>query len=282
MGAHAARLPDGRLHLHEGPIDLVILADGSAPEVERAYRQAIDRFEGLLLSVVDELPILRRAAGDAPPHVQGPIARRMAAAVHPHRRTYITPMAAVAGAVADEVLAALTAGRDLARAYVNNGGDIAIHLAAGHSLKIGVAASDRRPGLAGIATLDAASPVRGIATSGFGGRSQTLGIADAATVLARDAATADAAATLVGNAVTVDHPAIRRLPARAVKDDSDLGDIPVTVAVGHLEPEAIAAALDGGVREAERLGRAGHVIAAMVVLRGHARVIGEAGLIGHE
>lgn len=282
MTTFTARLPDGRLHLHEGPIDLVIMADGAPDEIEAAYRQATRRFDGLLQSIVDDLPALRRPVGDAPSGVRGSIGRRMAAAVRPHGTVFITPMAAVAGSVADEMLAALIAGRDLPRAYVNNGGDIAIHLAPGQSLRIGVVASDRRPGLAGIATVDAAAPVRGIATSGFGGRSQTLGIADAATVLARDAATADAAATLVANAIDIDHPAIRRLPARAVKDDSDLGDIPVTVAVGPLEPEAVARALDNGATEAERLRRAGHLVAAMLVLRGSTRVIGEAGLIGHE
>ncbi len=37
-------------------------------------------------------------------------------------------MAAVAGAVADHILAAMIAGRRLAKAYVNDGGDIALHL----------------------------------------------------------------------------------------------------------------------------------------------------------
>ena len=41
------------------------------------------------------------------------------------------------------------------------------------------------------------SPVRGVATSGWRGRSHSLGIADSVTVLAATAAMADAAATVI-------------------------------------------------------------------------------------
>ena len=51
--------------------------------------------------------------------------------------------------------------------------------------------------------------MRGIATSGWRGRSFSLGIADAVTVLAATAAEADAAATVIANAVDLPgHPAI--------------------------------------------------------------------------
>ena len=129
-----------------------------------------------------ELPTLRRPVGDAYPLLQGPVARRMAEAVWPHRAVFITPMAAVAGAVADEMLQAMVQGRALDKAYVNDGGDIAIHLAPGHELRAGIFAS----ALDGVARLTYDQPVRGIATSGRGGRSFSLGIADSATVLARD------------------------------------------------------------------------------------------------
>src|SRR4030095_674236 len=184
MSAIAARLADGRLHLQHGPIDLIIEAFGAAVEVERAYAQAIDRFGDILPTLVRELPTLRRRVGDAYPLLQGPVARRMAEAVWPHRAIYVTPMAAVAGAVADEMLQALVRGRALDKAYVNDGGDIAIHLTPGHELRAGIfaAALDR------VARLTHGQPVRGIATSGRGGRSFSLGIADSATVLAATAA----------------------------------------------------------------------------------------------
>lgn len=269
MSAAAARLADGRLHLQHGPIDLIIEAFGAAEEVGRAYGQAAERFGDILPTLVSELAVLRRPLGDAYPLLQGPVARRMAEATWPHRAVYITPMAAVAGAVADEMLQALIRGRTLDKAYVNDGGDIAIHLTAGHELRAGIFAQ----GLDGVARLTAARPVRGIATSGRGGRSFSLGIADSATVLAATAAAADAAATLIANAVNVDHPAIDRRTARDLDPDSDLGDLPVTVAVGALPLEIVAEALDRGAAEARRLRRRGLIDSAALSLRGEWRLV---------
>lgn len=268
MSAVAARLSDGRLHLQHGPIDLIVEAFGAADEVERAYRQAIGCFGDILPRLVDELPTLRRPVGDALPLLHGPVARRMAEAVWPHRAVYITPMAAVAGAVADEMLQALVRGRTLDKAYVNDGGDIAFHVAPGHELRAGIFVA----ALDGVTRLTAAQPARGIATSGWGGRSFSLGIADSVTVLARTAAAADAAATVVANAVNVDHLAIERRPARELDPDSDLGDLPVTVAVGRLAPALIDEALDRGADEAHRLRVAGHIEGAALSLQGRWRI----------
>ena len=268
MSAVVARLADGRLHLQHGPIDLIIEAFGVPEEVERAYAQATERFGDILPTLVGELPLLRRPLGEAYPLLQGPVARRMAEATWPHRAVYVTPMAAVAGAVADEMLQALIRGRTLDKAYVNDGGDIAIHLTPGHELRAGIFAQ----GLDGVARLTAARPVRGIATSGRGGRSFSLGIADSVTVLAATAAAADAAATLIANAVNVDHPAVERRAARDLDPDSDLGDLPVTVAVGGLPLEAVAEALDRGAAEARRLRRCGLIDSAALLLQAEWRL----------
>jgi len=280
-GPVAAFLPGGRLHLQHGPIDLIVGAQGALADVRRAFEQIVAAFGGVLEGLVEELPLLRAPVRDDYPHARGPVARRMVAAVWPHRRVFVTPMAAVAGAVADEMLAAMLAGLDLKRVYVNDGGDIALHLTPGQSLQVGVAGKagvdgDPTGELDGFAAIPFASPVRGVATSGRGGRSLSLGIADAVTILARDAAAADAAATLVANAVDIDHPAIRRRPAREVRDDSDLGDIPVTVAVGDLGEGDVAAALGNGAAEAERMIRRGLICGALLQLRGRRRVVGGA------
>lgn len=268
MSAVAARFADGRLHLQHGPIDLIVEAFGAAGEVERAYAQAIDRFGDILPTLVGELPVLRRPVGEAYPLLQGPVARRMAEAVWPHRARYITPMAAVAGAVADEMLQALVRGRALEKAYVNDGGDIAIHLTPGQSLRAGIFAQ----ALDGVALLTHERPVRGIATSGRGGRSFSLGIADSVTVLAVTAAAADAAATMIANEVNADHPAIERRPACELDPDSDLGELPVTVAVGDLPPEIVEAALDRGLTEARRLRLCGVIDSAALSLEGQWRI----------
>jgi ApbE superfamily uncharacterized protein (UPF0280 family) len=275
-GRPAARLlADGRLHLQHGPIDLIIEGFGEAAEVTLAYRQAWQRFQDILPTLVTELPLLRRQVDDDHPGLEGPVARRMLAACRPHAATFITPMAAVAGAVADEVLEAMITQRRMAKAYVNNGGDIAFHLAAGETLASGVVGNADCPALDGIATITAAMPVRGIATSGWRGRSFSCGIADAATILARDGAAADAAATLVANAIDLDHPAVERARACDLDETSDLGERLVTTKVGRLEPENVALALAGGTACAEAMCRAGLIHGAVLVLQRQIRIIGD-------
>jgi ApbE superfamily uncharacterized protein (UPF0280 family) len=206
--------------------------------------------------------------------LKGPIARRMVEACWPYRTSFITPMAAVAGAVAEAVLAAMTAAAPLKRAYVNDGGDIALHLTPETSLAIGVVRSLEKAVSEGEVRITHDSPVRGIATSGCRGRSFSLGIADAVTVLARDAASADAAATIIANAVNIDDAAVVRRPARALDPDSDLGDRLVTVEVGPLAPAQVEAALASGMAEAERLRAAGLIEGALLALSGEWRSVG--------
>ncbi len=274
MGAVASMLPDGRrLHLQHGPIDLVIEAWGEADEIAAAYGQARAAFPEVLPALCAELGRLRAPVGVVP--FAGPVAEGMRRACLPHAgRGFITPMAAVAGAVADHVLARMTAGRRLTRAYGNDGGDIAFHLAPGARLTCGLVADVAHPALDGRFVLDHALPARGLATSGRatkgeGGRSVSRGIADAVTVLAASAAEADAAATVVANAVDLPgHPAIRRVPATALDPDSDLGDIPVTGGRGARDDTEIRAALAPGRAVAEEMRRAGRIVAAVLVLRG--------------
>ena len=272
MTAQAALLRDGRLHLQHGPIDCLCRAEGEADEVARAYAQAQAAFPAILPALAAELPHLR--APLPTPRPAGAIARAMHAACMPFAAGFITPMAAVAGAVADAVLAAMIEGRTLTRAFVNNGGDIAFHLAPGATLRAGLVADLAAPALDGVFLLEADLPARGLATSGrackgAGGKSFSLGIADATSVLARNAAAADAAATMIGNAVDLPgHPAIRRRPACEIDAASDLGDRLVTVALGDLAPAEIRAALDAGRQFAEALRRAGLIAGAVLALRG--------------
>jgi uncharacterized protein len=267
-------LPDGRrLHLNHGPIDLIVQAMGDTRETILAYEQAAARFQTILTELVAELPRLRQAAGRSPRKFSGVVARRMEAAVCPHAGLFITPMAAVAGAVADEVLGALVTGRKLAKAYVNNGGDIALYLAAGEMLTAGVVADTTR--MDGRAVVRARDPIRGIATSGWRGRSFSLGIADAVTVMARTATEADAAATVIANAVDLPgHLSVRRDPASSLAPDSDLGARLVTTGVGVLRDDDVEVALSRGVDVAEHLCREGLIVSAALQLQGQWRVTG--------
>jgi ApbE superfamily uncharacterized protein (UPF0280 family) len=278
--AQIRMLPEGRrLHLHDGPIDLIVEAFGAAREVEAAYRAAGGRFVTVLDELCGELSFLRRACSAELEWPQGAVARRMVAAVMPYATEYfVTPMASVAGAVAEEILATMIAAAELQSAYVNDGGDIALHLGVGEKFVIGMVERPDRPSLLGTTTVHSTDPVRGIATSGWRGRSFSLGIADAVTVLADRAAAADAAATIIANAVDLPgHPAIVRAPARELAPDSDLGDRPVTQAVGELTPEEVNQALEAGARTAERLLRVGLIRSSALSLQGETRVVGALG-----
>ncbi len=273
MTAQRTFLADGRLHLNHGPIDLIIEAFGPVSEVALAYEQAWSRFPFVLPELTAELGTLRQPIGAEMPRLNGLVARRMAEAVWPYRAHFITPMAAVAGAVAEEMLAALIEGRHLRKAYVNDGGDIALYLSPGESFRAGIVGDLTAPAIDGRVTVGTESTVRGIATSGSGGRSFSLGIADAVTVLAETAAKADAAATVIANAVNIEDGMIQRAPACSIDPDSDLGDMPVTVAVGDLSIDEVRHALDAGALVAERLAQDGSIDAAVLLLRGERRVV---------
>ena len=275
MQAVRKLLSDGRWHFQHGPMDLILQAEGAPDAVAQAHERAWQRFEGLLQVLVNELPALRAPVGE---HcaVQGVVARRMWAACSPYRAGFITSMAAVAGAVAQEILACYEQ-PGIDRAWVNNGGDIALHLAPGQSVTVGVYAdiaalnaAQLRHGLVldGQIHIDSAMPVRGVATSGWRGRSQSLGIADSVTVLARTAAQADAAATIVANAVDVADARIKRRPAWQVRDDSDLGAIPVTVGVPTLPQALVGRALHQGLQKAQELQSSGLLWFALLACQG--------------
>ena len=261
MNAHRKPLSGGRWHFQHGPIDIVIGADGDAHAIEEAHEAAWRRFASVLNELVTELPQLRQPVHGACP-LHGVIARRMWQACHPYCGDFITPMAAVAGAVAQELIAFYER-PGISRAWVNNGGDIALHLAAGESLRVGLFADmahyDCHEAMQPLLRTDgnfsvhASLPVRGVATSGWRGRSLSLGIADSVTVLARTAAQADAAATMIANAVDIKDARIERRPASQIKDDSDLGDLMATVNVPAVGETAVRQALRAGHRRAKQL-----------------------------
>ncbi|MFM0194401.1 UPF0280 family protein [Paraburkholderia strydomiana] len=287
MSPTRIRIDATRWHWQHGPIDLILGADGEPAALQAAFDACWTRFVDVLPELVDELQILRRPiSADASPDdcaLQGHVARRMWSACHPHRARFITPMAAVAGSVADELIAAF-AREGISRAFINNGGDIAFYLTEGRQYRVGVFADvsqalakvQRRGGdaLDANLTLDANAPIRGIATSGWRGRSFSLGIADSVTVLARNAASADAAATMIANAVNLDHAGIVRVPASSLKDDTDLGDRLVTANVPSLPQPLVDFALARGVEAARSLLDSEMIDGAALFLQGRVRVAG--------
>ena len=273
MSAPQTRLLDDgkRLHLHWGPIDLIIEAFGDPVEVLAAYDQAVGAFAPVLPELADELAYLRSAQRQDWTQVKGQVAREMAKAARAHAG-FVTPMAGVAGAVADHMLQAVIKDRELDRAYVNNGGDCALYLKPGEAFDLAAPAG----GGGAKIRIGAGEPVRGVATSGWRGRSWSLGIADAVTVLAATAVEADLAATLIAGAVDLPgHRAISRVPATELDPDSDLGERAVTTAVGALSSDEIARALSHGVAHAQGLLSQRRISGALLSLHGETREVSD-------
>lgn len=277
VGPQAYILQDSnRLHLQHGPIDLIV-------GVDRFHRDAFElaraRFATILDELTAELSQLRaEMTGPFISHGFSPIGERMVAACQTHAaQHFVTPMAAVAGAVADEVLAAMVSHMSLSKAYVNNGGDVAIHLANGARFKTLISAYDgTQLGHINIKCHQQSQmKIGGIATSGLHGRSFSLGIADSVTVLARTASEADVAATLIANAIDLpDSDKIQRTRANMLDPDSDLGDRKVVIHCEPLERAEVAKALNNGLHVATSMHNEGKIVSAALFLQGDSRVVG--------
>ncbi|MDB2697240.1 UPF0280 family protein [Alphaproteobacteria bacterium] len=230
---------DNRLFLNHGPIDIVLEAFGKDKPL--AYEKAKKYFSTLLNELVLDMDLLKK---EVVPHrnFNNKISQSMQNATEKFYPDFITPMAAVAGSVADNILNILVKDTKLEKAYVNNGGDVSFYLTENQTVKSSLASI---PNI--IAEIDYKDKSRGIATSGWRGRSFSLGIADSVTVLADNAAMADAAATMIANSVNIkNHPSIIKKPAEEIYEDSDLKNLMVTVEVGDLKQSEIEDALRNG------------------------------------
>ena len=269
-------LSDGsRLHLNHGPIDLIIEAFGETETVQCAYERATNKFNNVLTDLVRELPALRSPISQNRDTLKSPVGMRMQNAVQPFYPTFVTPMAAVAGSVADYVLKILCEGDKLRKAYVNNGGDIAIHLDQHEVFNIGIITNLKTRAVAGTVSIGKKDAINGIATSGWHGRSHSLGIADAVTVLAPNAAQADTAATLIANAVDLPGSTlITKVPAKELFPDTDLGDKLVTTGVALLPKHLAVMAVEKGCKRANEYISRGLITAATISLQGVIKVVG--------
>ena len=96
-----------RLYIQHGPTNLVIDADG--PDRLALFELAVDSMRDVLSGLVGELSCLR-APWDVAHPPSGAVARRMHDACAIAGDRFVTSMAAVAGAIADHVLAAMMTG----------------------------------------------------------------------------------------------------------------------------------------------------------------------------
>lgn len=178
----------------------------------------------------------------------------------------LTPLAAVAGAAADQVAdMAVDLGAD--RVIVNNGGDIAIRLKEGTGAVVGIKPPEAES-LVGRLSLNSVQGVGGVATSGWSGRSFSPGVADIVCVWAGSSAIADAAATFVAGRCDAAGKAVEKAPADELDPSTDLGSRLVTVKVGELSAEEKRTALKSGQTTAERLLKAGLIKGCLMEVQG--------------
>lgn len=254
-----------------GPMTLSISAwKEGVPRPVIAARSARTALACLAI-LADFQEYLKKPVVELPPDrpLPGVVARARDAALAVGRE--LTPLAAVAGAVADEVAdRAWELGAD--RVLVNNGGDIALRLKAGKNARVGIKKRSRSGSLADEPFLGRlrvlwGDGVGGVATSGRQGRSHSLGLADLVTVWTATASLADAAATALANAVYAESSEVVRHPARELDPSSDLKEKLVVRSVGKLSSAARFDALQAGMDAAAELFRAGLIRGCLIAIQ---------------
>jgi len=260
-------LPGGSVMVECGPMRLVIDARvGKVPQPQQAVRAA-DEAVRFLEAVARSRPFLGRDYRRLMPHITDPLALKMVASVKAVGDQDLTPMAAVAGTIADAVADFLFE-RGMTRVLVDNGGDVAIRSCDGEPVTVGIRPQVGTKSISHAIVLGPEGTAWGIATSGLGGRSLTRGVADAATIVAADASLADAAATAVANASYVEHSAVIQKPAEEIDPFTDIAGLEVTVNVGPLPEEKKHQAIDHAIRRAEKLVGNGIILGAFVACQG--------------
>jgi len=254
-----------------GPMRLLISSFvGKVPQVNMNLLAAEEAFS-CLERVARLKEELRKPYENEPPRLKEPLGAKMLESVHAIGDTNLTPMAAVAGTIADGVADFLFS-RGMTKVIINNGGDIAVRLMAPHSVRVGLREDVANEAFTRAVFLtpssESAHASFGIATSGLGGRSLTCGIASAATIIAKTASLADAAATAVANASFVDYPGVVRRSAETIDPQTDIPGVPVTVLVQGLDPETRIKAVSRSLALAERMVKQGTILGAMVVVDG--------------
>jgi hypothetical protein len=248
-----------------GPMRLVIRAwKGDKPQID-LIRQAADKSFTYLERIAGLRSELSRPFPDIKVQPQDDLAMEMVNSVGIIGDHDLTPMAAVAGTIADAVANWLFE-QGATKVIVDNGGDIAIRLAEGETVTVGVRPQVTRRQISHVIHLDSSRSAWGVTTSGVGGRSLTRGIASAVTVLATNASVADAAATAIANACFVKDDRIIQVPAEKIDPNSDLTGIYVTTEVGPLSSEKIRSAINGAREKADDLSQKGIIVGAFIAL----------------
>ncbi len=261
-------LSPGTVAVECGPISMTISAsERGAPRTDAAT-QGARCAEALLAGLSPYVHVAKQNIMGLTASPELPeVLNLMIAAARGTDDPTVTPMVAVAGSIADLVLGEVLAA-GATTAVVNNGGDIALRVEPGRTIRVGIAADITTKQVICVLNVTAQSGIGGVCTSGLGGRSFTKGIASAAVAIASSAAVADAAATLLGNATLVDDPAVEQCPAEFIDADTDIMGHLVTVKVGPLRAEKVIKALQQGLALGKKWVDQGMLAGVVLVVQG--------------
>ncbi len=263
----ATVLPGGSVLAESGPMRLVISAGiGKVLQTKMALRAAEESF-GFLERVARHRKYLGRQFLESREQIKDSLVLKMISSVVMIGDEDLTPMAAVAGTIADEVADFLFE-HGMTKVVVDNGGDVAVRADREEPITVGIRPDINDHEVSYVIGLDPDLHSHGVATSGLGGRSLTRGIASAATVVARTASLADAAATAVANASFLEDEQVRRRPAEDLDPYTDIAGLDITVKVGPLSEEKKIRAVSQAIRRAEDLVRREVILGAFVAVQG--------------
>ena len=260
-------LADDRVFLNYGPVQMTLMARAHGLAMTEQLKEAAEYVIKLLADLAEVQDNAKDVStlGEANLSAYPLSLRLMVEAVLEAGDWTLTPMAAVAGTFAD-LAGDWLVERGASKVMINNGGDIAIRLLGEEKTKLGLTPSIEALGYSHVLNLAADDGIGGVATSGFGGRSFTKGIASAVTVVARTARVADACATLIANHCFVEDPEILRMPAEQLDPNTDISGHLVTVKIGKLSPQTKKKALENGLRKAIELRAQGRIHGAVLFL----------------
>lgn len=244
---------DQRVFLNYGPIQMLLdISSNGLKQPEIAFNVAnrvLSQFDDML-DYIEEAKML--SFNSKIPDCYPEVLKKMMLAVRLLGDESYTPLAAVAGAFSEYALEdALEQGAG--RVIINNGGDIALRDVEGNPIIVGIPLTDDPNGRRLEISITDNMDIRGICTSGLGGRSFTKGIADKAVAMAHTASVADVCATYIGNQTNVDDKAIIRAYAEEIDSGTDLRGHLVTLKVGKITKESLLRALLNGYEATEAL-----------------------------
>lgn len=244
-------LAEGQVYIEYGPAAMKVLAYANGEPLTELCCRAVHVIHRALEEISASGPLLRRYSGEIDPTRLSGLPRIMYDAVARTEEPTLTPMAAVAGTVADAVADWLfSCGATVAAA--NNGGDIALRLAPGNSIRLRTVRSLLTGTASDPIVLRAEDGIGGICTSGLGGRSFTRGVVESLSVFSSRASQADALATHLANCSYIPSERVASTLAKNLDPSTDIPELSVVTAVDTLTEEERRQAVSQVLEEAKR------------------------------